>query len=66
LILLRTVGARRAERTCVVRRPPVAGVANAAQNAVGESERRVELAGHLQASDICVVCMAMRRRIHGI
>ena len=44
LILLRTVGARRAERACVVRRPPVACVANAAQNAVGEvcQARRVQ------------------------
>ncbi len=73
LILLRTVGAGRAERTCVVRRPPVACVANAAQNAVGEvcQARRVEgtrLARRVRpdcpvstGAAVCTACLALLR-----
>ena len=73
-ILVGTVGARRAERTCVVR-PRVAGVADAAQHAVGEVGEACRVAGTRFAliksricphwpvgtgAAVCTACLALR------
>ena len=74
LILVGAVGARRAECTCVVR-PRVAGVANAAQHAVGEVGEACRVAGTRFAliksricphwpvgtgAAVCTACLALR------